>query len=93
MRPAIVAICLSVAAFLSGVAVEGGFRHPAPAPSHAIQVSKAQHAFCNCMKSGAYLQECLGSAETGEGHEVNDQELLLSRCLEQLPARARPTAE
>lgn len=59
--------------------------------AHAARVTKAQHAFCNCLKTGASLQECLGSAETGDGRAVNDQELLLSRCLDSF--QPRPQAE
>lgn len=55
---------------------------PRPRDNHAALVTKAQRAFCNCLKTRASLQECLASAEQGDGREVNDQELLLSRCLD-----------
>lgn len=58
--------------------------------AHRTLVHETRHAFCNCLKTRAYLTECLSSAETGPAAgKITDFELLQARCLDHMPAISR----
>lgn len=77
-----VGVLVAIASWMAG----WGSSSQAPPVSvqhlHAAQLSRATHAFCNCLTARAPLDQCLASAETGDGIGVTDQELLLATCLD-----------
>jgi hypothetical protein len=55
--------------------------------NHDEIIARTRHAFCNCLKIGGEIQECMASAETGDAARVvTDQQLLLSSCIDGIVA-------